>query len=54
MSTVNCEESYSTLVRKLYFELRVQVMLLVLFLTAEVEYYLSHRAGEGSRTFCEI
>lgn len=54
MSTVNCEESYSALVRKLYFELRVQVMLHILFLTAEVEYYLPQRSGEGSRTFCEI
>lgn len=27
MSLVNCEESYSTLVQKFYFELRVQVTL---------------------------
>lgn len=51
MSTVNCEESLSTLVQKLYFELRVQVTLWVqIFLTAEEKYYLPHRAGKRSRT----
>lgn len=55
ISTVKCEESYSTLVQKLYFELTAQVALQVqLFLTAEEKYYHPPKAGKGSRTSCEI